>query len=651
MNKSPSRGRSKSKRAAASQPDEAGTPYFAQKGTRETIESIAIAIILAFLFRGFEAEAFVIPTGSMAATLMGRHVDLTCTQCGYRFAGGASIENGESSSPQENFLPTMVAATCPVCRHTMTLDRATALNAGDPNHESFSGDRILVNKLAYDVGDPQRFDVIVFKYPHNAKQNYIKRLAGLPNETLRIRHGDLYVLPDSELTEQERAQAAEGSLNIDALDFKRFHIVRKPSHKVTALAQLVSDTNHISPTLREAGWPSRWRSWSAEAKPTDQWKVAPEQNEFSISPTGKKPAWLRYQHIIPRSASLDRESDWSLVLEGQKVPDLKDRQGQLISDFYAYNATFPAVNLGPREYDPKRYFDTPKQLEFYHTLPARYRLPIPRSRPIHWVGDLIVEANVTLEQGQGELLLDLVEGGMHFQCAFDVATGKATLSIIGDDGDQPFVDSKGKKEFHPEATTSVRAGGSYRLKFANVDNKLFLWVNGWLVSFNSATTFEREANVRPKWTKADPFDLAPIGIGSAGVPMKVTRLKVFRDIYYVAVSSHTSDSDYTFTDQYFGPNDPNAILEEIFSSPESWEKAEIFEPDGRREVSFHFNEDEFFPLGDNSPASYDGRLWSPGTSVVDRELLIGKALFIYWPHSWNRPIPYTPNIRRMGLIR
>jgi signal peptidase I len=36
---------------------------------------------------------------------------------------------------------------------------------------------------------------------------------------------------------------------------------------------------------------------------------------------------------------------------------------------------------------------------------------------------------------------------------------------------------------------------------------------------------------------------------------------------------------------------------------------------------------------------------------VERDLLIGKALLIYWPHTWNRPIPYMPNFRRMGLIR
>ena len=63
---------------------------------RETIESVAMAIILAFIFRAFIVEAFVIPTGSMASTLQGRHMDLDCPQCGYRYQAGASSENPDT---------------------------------------------------------------------------------------------------------------------------------------------------------------------------------------------------------------------------------------------------------------------------------------------------------------------------------------------------------------------------------------------------------------------------------------------------------------------------------------------------------------------------------------------------------------------------
>src|SRR5271163_206568 len=52
---------------------------------KETIESILVAFILAFIFRAFVVEAFVIPTGSMAPTLLGAHMRFRCPDCGYRF--------------------------------------------------------------------------------------------------------------------------------------------------------------------------------------------------------------------------------------------------------------------------------------------------------------------------------------------------------------------------------------------------------------------------------------------------------------------------------------------------------------------------------------------------------------------------------------
>src|SRR5437667_10645876 len=52
---------------------------------KETIESILVAFILAFIFRAFVVEAFVIPTGSMAPTLMGAHMRFRCEDCGYEW--------------------------------------------------------------------------------------------------------------------------------------------------------------------------------------------------------------------------------------------------------------------------------------------------------------------------------------------------------------------------------------------------------------------------------------------------------------------------------------------------------------------------------------------------------------------------------------
>ena len=54
-------------------------------GIIDTIEAIIIALILALTFRAFIVEAFVIPTGSMAPTLLGAHINVICPKCGYVF--------------------------------------------------------------------------------------------------------------------------------------------------------------------------------------------------------------------------------------------------------------------------------------------------------------------------------------------------------------------------------------------------------------------------------------------------------------------------------------------------------------------------------------------------------------------------------------
>ena len=55
------------------------------------------------------------------------------------------------------------------------------------------GDRILVNKFIYRISDIERGDVVVFWYPENPEMSFIKRIVGLPGETIELRAGDAYV--------------------------------------------------------------------------------------------------------------------------------------------------------------------------------------------------------------------------------------------------------------------------------------------------------------------------------------------------------------------------------------------------------------------------------------------------------------------------
>ena len=122
----------------SSEPSPAGGHHLPSPAAiREMVESVAIAFILAFLFRTFEAEAFVIPTGSMAPTLMGRHKDVICPKCGYPYQVSASEEvTADCSLRSDDFR--IDFGTCPMCRYSQSLGTATPYN----------GDRILVSKLA-----------------------------------------------------------------------------------------------------------------------------------------------------------------------------------------------------------------------------------------------------------------------------------------------------------------------------------------------------------------------------------------------------------------------------------------------------------------------------------------------------------------------
>ena len=648
---------------------------------REIVESIAIAFVLAFLFRTFEAEAFVIPTGSMAPTLQGRHKDIHCPECSFRYRTGASSEENENIQNLRSQLASgmvlnqnnqwvpmkqmmrdqkkreingqrVIAATCPNCRFTDTVAGITAGNLNlkeplewqeTPKEKSYNGDRILVSKFAYEFSEPKRWDVFVFKFPGDANQNYIKRLIGLPGETLRLFGGDIFI---------KNRQGGVGKH-----DLETFTIERKPPKKILSMMQTVHDNAHDPATLFNAGWPLRW---TAEGQDASGWQVATTtegktvSQVYSVDGKSETTSWLRYQNTFPDM------SDW---VAAQKAAKNKTKawtdnnknsiKPKLITDFYAYNTN---IILGQVKND-----------RFRTLRMQNFRLGL------HWVGDLVLEADVEIQRGEGDILLDLVEGGKHFRCTIDTKTGRATLSIPG------------HPDFAPSAPTKVRSSGTYAIRFANVDDQLALWVDDTLIDFggetgtaeyDSAAVFGAEKGPLPQSTIADAGDLSPVGIGSRGVSLSIKHLRVLRDIYYISdkVGGSPAITGMTIHSRPFENLDDQEIhrngMMEYLTNPNYWSILKQ-----RRTVDFPLikdkakpERDQFFAMGDNSPSSLDSRLWfkdgqaknvdeMPGGRFVERRLLIGKAVFVFWPHSWGKipglgiPFPYFPSFSDMRIIR
>ncbi len=148
-----------------------------------TIEWLITALALAFVFRAFIMEAFRIPTGSMADTLMGAHFRLRCSQCGYGYNYGlGNFRLPRDEIPQEDLRPR--PSQCAVCSYTQPTGGSMRAS---------NGDRILVLKSVYQFADPKQWDVVVFRNPLDPSENYIKRLVGRPRQRVEIIDGDVYI--------------------------------------------------------------------------------------------------------------------------------------------------------------------------------------------------------------------------------------------------------------------------------------------------------------------------------------------------------------------------------------------------------------------------------------------------------------------------
>jgi signal peptidase I len=167
--------------------------------------SFAVALVLAI--RAWVISPFRIPTPSMEPTLH-------CAPLG-------PIHRAPTVAPQPGQTPPSGAtsgttatsgSTVPAPSTTSNTGKPLPQNAdSNPSQESANGclgscflgicfsDRVLVNRLIYDFRNPHRGEIIVFKTPPAAKEkcgvggDYVKRLIGLPGETLTEKKGYMYV--------------------------------------------------------------------------------------------------------------------------------------------------------------------------------------------------------------------------------------------------------------------------------------------------------------------------------------------------------------------------------------------------------------------------------------------------------------------------
>lgn len=252
----------------------------------ENLEAVVVAVVLALIIRHFVMEAFVIPTGSMAPTLLGDHFEVDCPSCAYRFP--LAKNEGELTTPGDR---ETVTAHCPLCDDVFSIDETP--------RDVHGGNKILVNKFLYRLRAPRRYEVIVFKFPKAPWKNYIKRLVGLPGETLEVKNGDLFV---------------NGAL------------ARKPDDVQDGVWIPVHDADHARPDPLSPLWrvaPTLDGEPMAPATMDEAgavWGVG-DGRRITCAPRQGHAEWLEYQRGIYDHYGYSREDN----RDPQRVPDLRVR--------------------------------------------------------------------------------------------------------------------------------------------------------------------------------------------------------------------------------------------------------------------------------------------------------------------------------------
>jgi signal peptidase I len=564
----------------------APTPPAQQGETiKETLISIVIAFTMAFVFRGFVIEAFVIPTGSMAPTLMGAHMHFQGAETGYSWRVSArdarANDHTDYTNPQIN-----IAVTDPISGEYRQFKKVPL----------YTGDRILVLKYLYSFFNPERFDVVVFKNPTDPSINYIKRLIGLPGEQVALVDGDVFVRPmkDGEIPAPDPAEA---------WSMPGWTIARKPDVQQRAVWQLVHDSSlaPLGNTSVDTGpWtPSNPKAWTM--KPREYRLTSAEKND------------LVFDQTRPRGTS-------------SSAPGAQ-RLTWAIDDYYPYdeNTTIGSNQTGQRV--------------------DRFPVTDIRSR-------MCVNAETSGLNAAMTLRVLAQEFNVALKGTSVTITRRSPAGGPGILGAPETVGIGTFKGFTP--------GTPLNIEVWHVDQSIRVYVEGERVAeANYELSPAERLRLATGKTVADMLTLqggsAPSPLANpalytpgaitdlrwtfSGSPVTLTRVGLDRDLFYQPGN-------------YFGNSGPSLATHPA--------------------TVLTLNGDQFFVCGDNSPASLDGRLWDrvdpwvskefpandprhPGVyreaGVVPRELMLGRAFFVYWPslRVESSPVP-VPDFGRMRFI-
>lgn len=153
--------------------DSAGTSEIVSGPSPRSVFEFLIGLFIAIsLLQTFVVEAYLVPTGSMAPSLLGFHAETQCPVCGRDVVVGTDTQGQLEGTP-----------TCNNCGARLNLEGSPVI----------PGDRLLVHKWFYSYKRPERWETVVFCCPDQPRQAYVKRVVGLPGESVQISQGNIFI--------------------------------------------------------------------------------------------------------------------------------------------------------------------------------------------------------------------------------------------------------------------------------------------------------------------------------------------------------------------------------------------------------------------------------------------------------------------------
>jgi signal peptidase I len=358
--------------------------------------------------------------------------------------------------------------------------------------EVLDGDRVLLLRSAFYWRGPRRWEIVAFRDPSRPRRLVVKRIVGLPGESIQLRHGDVYV--NGKIQRKELDQQREMAVAIHDASCKG----PKPSA--------------VAPRWSPATTDSRW-SCSEDGFHHPGSRRPPSGESPTAQKGNESVDWLVYHH---------RRRVGAVVVASPVMDELSYNQWRT-----------------------------------------------QRSDQMCPVGDLLLCFRLREISGDGRLVVRATDGKERLAAWIEPKTGACEVRLGG------RVVGRG-------SAAASWSGDEMAVTFSLVDRQLIVALDGRVVLRYPLRP------VGPSWRPSD----CPLAIGSDGLGMKLSEVRIYRDVYYA--------------------RPPGVLARWGCDRP------------------VKLGPQEYFVLGDNSRISEDSRSWPSGAGLP-RDRLIGRPLVVSRP--------------------